>query len=356
MSKKKNVKKQTGIQIPKREAGKVTKTDYMRNLRPFPSGQQSHPVEELLGINNSQDFLDTQAFPIETPEIEASRQPNTNLLDTQNIKLNTPQNLQTGQPKNTPLDAQINNSEHPNTKLLGVKTPKKGIQTPKDSDALDAQTPSPEKLDTQKNQKNRYDYRKYEAARSTVRINLHIDREIDKKVRQYCLIDAHPKVDLKDFYERGALMLLEYLDTQKQKGLGVEAPLDDRRMKMLYKTKPFVINLYLAYNTIYNEIVGKSSPSRWKGKWTAKDDDLGRTYNDIDARIVELGILQTQTNKGFDINGSKIQTFKYYTDEIEKCIAADVGTETLDVVLNYHRQVWKKLTNREVDLSFLGNS
>jgi hypothetical protein len=352
MSKKKTPKKQPGIQIPKREAGKVTQTDYMRNLRPFPSTQQSHPVEELLGINEPDDFLDTQNNFKLAPKINTIEHSNIEIPDTHIEKPVTPQNYLLEHSKISNLDTQTNKLEHSKTESLSASTPKKEIQALKETVELDTQAPEIKTLDTQKSQKGKYDYRKYEAARSTVRVNLHIDREIDKKVRQYCLIDAQPKVDLKDFYERGALMLLEYLDTQKQKGLSAEAPLDDRRMKMLYKTKPFVINLYLGYNAIYNEIVGKSSPSKWKGKWTAKDDELGRTFNNVDARIVELGILQTQTNKGFDINGSKIQTFKYYADEIEKCIAADVGPETLDVVLNYHRQVWKKLTGKELNLNF----
>jgi hypothetical protein len=375
-------KTSAGIQIPKRQPGKATPgTNFMQNLRAFPS-LSSHPVDDLLGFSKEENNLDTQNQIISDTQntISLGTQITANLdnqtsinLDTQNNSHFAPEDLHFEQPTNLILDSQIssidtlkqnnsgnsdksfldyqsNNSEQPEEKTLVIQAPEKEIRAPKSKTELGVRALAEKSLGTQKHEKLKYDYRKYEKNRSTVRVNLHIDKEIDRKVRQYCLIDSHPKVDLKDFYERAALHLLDYLDTQKISDLGAEAPLDDRRLKMLYKTKPFVINLYLAYNTVYNQIVGKSAPTKWKGKWTAKDDELGQTYNEIDPRIVELGILQTQTNKGFDASGSKIQTFKYYTDEIEKCITADVSGPTLDVVLTYHRQVWQKLTGREIEL------
>lgn len=103
-------------------------------------------------------------------------------------------------------------------------------------------------------QKNE-EWRKYDKARSTVRVNLHIDKEIDKKVRKYCFIDADPKVELREFYERAASHLLNFLDTQNIGSLSAETPLDDKRLKMMFKTKPRIINLYLRYDTVFNELI-----------------------------------------------------------------------------------------------------
>ncbi len=65
---------------------------------------------------------------------------------------------------------------------------------------------------------------------------MHIDKEIDKRVRQYCLIDAEPKIELKEFYERAALTQLELLDTRKTQNLGAGTPYDDRRMMLTSKS------------------------------------------------------------------------------------------------------------------------
>jgi hypothetical protein len=457
MSKSDKTKRsKTTITIAKRQPGKAQKTNFMQNLRPFPT-EFSHPVEELLGLTkpsagedsqigenmdtqNTQvlgalnsSILDTQKQPInDTPNASNLDTQNTSFLgahtdlvpdtqnklipdtpipqtldtqklqalDTQNVEYTDTQtvlnadtqiikNLDTQnienatlniniseRPENQHLNTQKLNSptpkasslEHPETisfdtqtkpfgrseiSILGTSAPKHGTEAPKKSGVLGAEAPREKVSGTRTNKKGKYDYKKYDANRSTVRVNLHIDREIDKKVRQYCLVDSQPKVDLKDFYERAALMLLEHLDTQKEKGLGAEAPLDDRRLKMLYKTNPTIINLYLSYNSAYNEIVSKNSPGKWKAKWTSKDDEFGRKFNETDIRIIELGILQTQVNKGLEPNGSKIQTFKYYVDEIEKVKTAGISNEMLDTILQYHRQIWKNLAKREVDLAFL---
>jgi hypothetical protein len=164
------------------------------------------------------------------------------------------------------------------------------------------------------------------------------------------MIDADPKVELREFYERAAVHLLNFLDTQNLGSLGAETPLDDRRLKMLYKTKPFIINLYLRYNSIFNEF-STAGGKKWTARWSPRDDEVAVRYNDVEPAIIELGILQTQIQKGF--GSSRIQTFKYYTDEIEKVLVSGVSDEMLDTILKYHRQLWKNQTGREVDLSFL---
>ena len=137
------------------------------------------------------------------------------------------------------------------------------------------------------------------------------------------------------------------LDIQTDIGLDSLIALDDRRLKMLFKTKPSIINLYLRYNSIFNELSG----SKWAAKWSPRDDETAGKYNEVLISIVELGIIHTQLNKG--IGAGKIQTFKYYTDEIEKVLISGVSDEMLETILQYHRQMWKNTTNREIDLEFL---
>lgn len=82
-----------------------------------------------------------------------------------------------------------------------------------------------------------------------------------------------------------------------------------------------------------------------------RDDEAAMRYNEISPAIVELGIIQTQINKGFGSN--RIQTFKYYIDEIETILASGVSDIMLLTVLEYHRQVWTKQTGKIIDYSKL---
>ena len=344
MTKKKAEKKDFSLKIPKREAGKAVKTDYMKNLRPFPA---VHPVDDLLG-------LDTQEKSVKHPESQNLdtqnqfiEQPNQDILDTQEDISGHPSHKNQDTQTKKPLAPRNNLFEHPDDTNLGVETPKSEDDALKTRVNLD--TPAPEKKAAvhSKNAK----WRQYDSVRSTVRINLHISKEINRKVRQYCLIDADPKIELKEFFELAAVHYLEFLDTQNIRNLGAETPLDDRRLKMLYKSKPTIINLYLRYNAVFNEISSAGVKGKWAARWTPRDDEVAQRYNDVSPEVVELGILQTQLNKG--VGEGKIQTFKYYTEEIEKVLASGVSDEMLETILQYHRQLWKAQTKKEIDLSFL---
>jgi hypothetical protein len=118
--------------------------------------------------------------------------------------------------------------------------------------------------------------------------------------------------------------------------------LDDLRLITLWKTKPAIINLYLGYNSIFNE----------KTKWSTRDDDAGVALNDYDLKLIELGILQTHSNRGYG-GGGKINSFSYYLPEIRNFAELEMGVETLNTMLQINRQRWKQATGREVDLNFL---
>jgi hypothetical protein len=161
--------------------------------------------------------------------------------------------------------------------------------------------------------------------------------DFKQKIKVFC---AENKIDKQDFYR---LAVNHYFDTavnQKQPDAVNLLTLDDRRLKTLYKTKPLIINLYLRYNSIFNE----------KTKWTVRDDDAGQSVNDLDIKIIELGIIQTQANKRFE---GKINSFSYYLPEINNFSALDMSGEVLDAMLNVNRQRWQQMTGKTIDLEFL---
>ena len=147
--------------------------------------------------------------------------------------------------ENSENEAEI--SGHPEKGNLGAFAPKNDEKTAENENFLGAYAPRKNVSGHPKNE----NWRKYEKTRSTARINLHIDKEIDRKVRQFCKIDANPKTDLRQFYERAAVMLLDFLDTQTPQNLGAYAPHDDRRLMIPMKVNVLLINLYRAYNFFF---------------------------------------------------------------------------------------------------------
>ena len=322
----------------------------------MPKKKSESKKEEFLRIPKKKSSLGLKISPIGMPHSEfvkaeilhfpSENSTENNLDTTSESKIISSADIipseNSGHPENTSLDTQTNNfghptqnnpgtqkvsPGHPENKNLVTQAPRKKSQAPRKDNILGAQAPRNKDSGHSKNT----NWKQYEKKRTTVRVNLHITEEIDRKVRQYCMVNAKPKVELKDFYERAALYYLDVLDTQNITSLGAGAPLDDRRLKMLYKTTPFIINLYLRYNSIFNEISAASAKTNWSARWTPRDDEAARKYNETDPRIIELGIIQTQTNKG--IGQGRIQTFKYYVDEIENVLTSEIGTEMLDTIL-----------------------
>lgn len=161
--------------------------------------------------------------------------------------------------------------------------------------------------------------------------------DFKRKIKVFC---AEMGVDKQDFYR---IVVNHYFDTVVNQSSGNvvdKSTLDDLKKDILWKSNFRIINLYLHYNLILNE----------KSKWSMKDDEVGKRFNDVDIRLVELGIIQTQSNKGFE---GKINTFGYYANEIQNFIELKTPSEALDTMLNINRQRWRQATGREIDLTFL---
>ncbi len=236
------------------------------------------------------------------------------------------------------LDAQINDIGRPKNGGLDAKTPKEGNWTPKESSDLDAKTPKDKSLDAQITTKTKK-WVKYEQQRVTDRLSLRPDAEILSKIKKYCIDN---RFTLTEFFEIAGMRLVD-LDAQGHQDLGVLTPLDDRRRDYLYKTNPRIINLFREYNKIFNP----------QTDWKPKDDAVGVKYNDIDLRIIELGIIQTQSNILEGESDTKPERFKYYTREIDKLHSLGYSEQLVDAILTTNRKRWKEITGRELDLVFL---
>ncbi len=298
----------------------------------FTIEPNSTSVSEQNALRNVLNSLKNNK-PSEEPELSSSES-----LDTQSVKTNTLKDSSFGHSNVISLDTQNKQTNtlkdssfgHSNLETLDTYAPGKSIWTLKENTIPGAKTPKIKNLDTQK----KYDYKKYEKQRSTIRVNLHLDKELDKKVRQYCL-DAEPRLELKEFFEIAAV---NFLDTQNSKSLGAKTPHDDRRLMISWKTRVHIINLYLQYNLILNQ----------KTKWRFSDDEKSFQLNEVDSKVIELGIIQTQFQKGFK---GKINSFSYYLNEIDNFNELGMSGEVLDTMLRINRQRWQQATGKVLDYS-----
>jgi hypothetical protein len=161
--------------------------------------------------------------------------------------------------------------------------------------------------------------------------------DFKQKIKVFC---AENKIDKQDFYRIVVNHYFETVVNQAQENAVNLLTIDDLRLKTLYKTKALIINLYLQYNSIFNE----------KTKWTVRDDDAGQSVNDLDIQVIELGIIQTQANKRFE---GKINSFSYYLPEIRNFAELNLSGEILQAMLDVNRRRWQQQTGRTVDLDFL---
>lgn len=260
------------------------------------------------------------------------------------------EDLEVEKPNNEKLGTQIENFGYPTIENLGTLVPKNEIRVPKSMGDLGTKVPKNKKLGTQKYEKVK-NYQKYEKARSTISVHVRADEAIFKKIQHFLVENKKEFPTMKEFFEMSAGLLIDTFGYPNNKSLGTLVPHDDRRMKMLYKSRDFIINLYLAYNSIFNELSAAKGKAIWAARWSPRDDEAAYRYNEISPVVIELGILQTQIQKGFGT--SRIQTFKYYTDEIEKVLTSGVSDEMLTTILEYHRTIWTNQTKRKVDLEFL---
>ncbi len=309
------------------------------------------------------DIQPTNTMDIQAPQPRISNNnehgyPNTSTSD---IRLNKVRDIQdhnnwifntetTGYPEGHNMDIHSDIIGYPtdtDKDILISKNEKRISNKQKSLDIQISKEPSPD-IQTDPKKAN---WKKYEPQRRAKGVFLRTNDDLTVRFKQFCIGKGW---DFSYGTELAWNKLMSDLDIQTSGDLDSLIALDNRRLTMMFKSKPFIINLYLAYNSIFNEISDRTTKGKWAARWSPRDDEAAVRYNEIHPNIVELGIIQTQMNKGF--GQSKIQTFKYYIDEIEKVLSSGVTDELLGTILGYHRTVWKNTTKREVDLSFLDKS
>jgi hypothetical protein len=145
------------------------------------------------------------------------------------------------------------------------------------------------------------------------------------RIKHFCL---DHDLEQQEFAELSAIHFMDVVDSHRTEKSDSQLALDDRRLMIIYKTSPAIINLYLQYNP--------------ENRWKPADDYEGQKYNNTDIRIIEIGIIQTQFNARF----KKINSFKYYTTEIDIARETPLSTETIDIMLKQGKWRWSEATEK----------
>ena len=206
-------------------------------------------------------------------------------------------------------------------------------------------------------------FQRYDAARSTTRISLRMNSELLARFKAF---SGSNEMNMSEFFEWAGLKFLHLGAQQKAENDAAGAQADDVRApfdndtdilsskkKMLLTSSTGaqteivkICELYCVYNEAFNGKYILPSPI---------DFDVMAEYADAgtDLRIVELGILYTQINKLSGGKVRRINSFKFYTNEIENLKAANLSDDLLNVMLESYRRRLQEMTGRTVDLSFL---
>jgi hypothetical protein len=151
--------------------------------------------------------------------------------------------------------------------------------------------------------------------------NNRISEATFNRIKHFC-VDHN--LEQQEFAELSAIHFMDAVESHQTEKPDSKLASDDRGLMIMYKTSPAIINLYLQYNP--------------ENRWKPADDYEGQKYNNTDIRIIEIGIIQTQFNARF----KKINSFKYYTMEIEIARETPLATETIDIMLKQGRRRWSE--------------
>lgn len=157
-------------------------------------------------------------------------------------------------------------------------------------------------------------------ARVRVPFNNRIDAEILQRIKHFCVTQG---IELQEFVELSASYYLDAVDSHQVTQVDSKLAHDDRDVMIMYKSIPSIINLYLRYNT--------------ENRWKPADDRAAYKYNEVDLRIIELGLIQTQFNARF----KRIHSFQYYAAEIDMCRDTPLESGTIDIMLRQNRRRWE---------------
>lgn len=309
-----------------------------------------HPISEILN------------FPAEQTPAEHSRAATDLDIQIKNDLISKDDSI--GYPKEQKLDIQTKDTGYPNQSETDIQTeklviskdenngyPKKqnldimisksDLRISKEPTSLDIKISKEKKSDIQKTEKTEKTgkWEKYDTKRKGKGLFLRTNEDLTKEFKQFCIRQGW---DFSYGTELAWKGIMESLDIQKEGSLDIMISHDDRRLRLLFKTKPTIINLYLQYNSVFNP----------KTKWSVKDDEAASKFNEVDLRLIELGIIQTQGNKNF---AGKINSFGYYAHEIQAFIDLSLPAESIETMLEINRKRWQMATGKTVKNEFSEN-
>lgn len=287
-------------------------------------------MENRKPLNFAQALRSKPGRPPE-PDADAQSAP---LVDAHNSDDGTPTHIKVDAHSSTPADANKSQERTPTMRETGrprsasadAHAPPVDANASTQAGSVDAKTPTSRKRG--RPPKKGADAHKIDRHRTDlVRQHFRIPPELDEKIR---LFRAKRALELQEFYQLAAAHLIDSVDAHKIEQVDALASLDDRDTMILFKTHPSIINLYLRYNP--------------ENRWKPADDYEGQRYNGKDIRLIEIGIIQTQFNARF----KKINSFKYYSTEIDEALAIPLAEETIDIMLKQGRRRWAQATGEEI--------
>jgi hypothetical protein len=228
--------------------------------------------------------------------------------------------------------ANIDNTGYPNNSNLDILIADKPVRIAKKETPEAIKLSKTKTLDSQ-NKLKTGKWGKYDKSRNRKGIFLRTDDDLTKQFKMFCIDND---LEFSQATELAWKRFMESLDSQAGADLAIKIAHDDRRLMINWKTKGHIINLYLRYNTILNA----------KTKWTVRDDEKSFQLNEVDSRVIELGIIQTQFQKNFK---GKINSFSYYLNEIDNFNELGMSGEVLDTMLKINRQRWQQATGKTID-------
>lgn len=327
--------------------------ELVREVVDFPSGPQTRLDSQHDGVDIAKDGLDgypnSNALDSQTEsgdiagnkKIDVVGLPKTESLDSQTVRAILPNNdaldsqmENVGYPKPESLESQVREVGNPAADNLAIK-----LETAENNNSGRAKNiAKPKSLDSQKSDETGK-WAKYDKARATETVFIRAGADIINDVKHFNIDNG---LSMREFFELSATAYIEDFGKPKPGDLARNIALDDRRLKIRFKTEERIINLYETYNRVF-------SP---KTLWSPTDDRLGVVYNEIDLGVIEMGIIECQVNKLESDPECKINSFKYYRQQINRYLDYN-GSKILQGMVEIGRKRWRQATGREVDLNFL---
>lgn len=177
------------------------------------------------------------------------------------------------------------------------------------------------------------------------RVSLWPDSEILDEVKQFCHLQ---RITYSQFFELAALEFIKKTGTKTLPlGARYSAQIDDLDLKP--DLDDTIINLFEFWTNGYNRNETKRGPLA-KLKLTDRDRHAIAEFRDVDLRIIELGIVQTLSQK--QPGSGPIRSFSYYVPEIRQMIAVTATLRESTWTVQHGRNTatmrrWLKLKEQE---------